>query len=56
LQELGIAKQVVVMEGGFDKFSELYQADASVVEAATAPKLSAAAAAVAEAAAHSEQH
>jgi methanogenic corrinoid protein MtbC1 len=52
LQELGIEKQVVVMDGGFNKFSELYQADASVVEAGAAPKLAAAAGAAVQA----EQH
>jgi methanogenic corrinoid protein MtbC1 len=51
LQELGIEKQVVVLDGGFNKFSELYQADASVVEAGAAPKLAAAGAA-----AQAEQH
>ena len=35
LQQLGVAKDVVVMEGGFNKFSELYGADSSVVEAGT---------------------
>jgi hypothetical protein len=44
LQELGIDKQVVVMDGGFNKFSELYQCDGSVVEGGSAPKLAAAAA------------
>lgn len=32
LQELGIPKEVVVMEGGFNKFGELYSGDSSVVE------------------------
>lgn len=32
LQELGVTKEVVVMEGGFNKFSELYGSDSSVVE------------------------
>lgn len=32
LQELGITKDVLVMEGGFNKFSELYSGDSSVVE------------------------
>lgn len=36
LQELGLAKEVVVMEGGFNKFSELYGGDSSVVEAGPA--------------------
>jgi hypothetical protein len=53
LQELGIEKQVVVMDGGFEKFSELYQSDNSVVEGGPAPKLAAAAAAAGSAA---EQH
>lgn len=33
MQQLGITKDVVVMEGGFNKFSELYSEDSSVVEA-----------------------
>jgi hypothetical protein len=33
LQELGLNKEVVVMEGGFKKFNELYSGDSTVVEA-----------------------
>jgi hypothetical protein len=32
LQELGLSKEVVVMQGGFQNFSELYSGDSSVVE------------------------
>lgn len=55
LQELGINKQVLVMDGGFDKFGELYGSDSSVVEGGAAPKLAAAAAAAA-AGVPSEEH
>lgn len=37
LQELGVTKEVVVMEGGFNKFAELYSGDSSVVETGPAP-------------------
>lgn len=32
LLELGLDKDVVIMDGGFDKFGELYAADNAVVE------------------------
>uniref|UniRef100_A0A383W1W8 protein-tyrosine-phosphatase n=1 Tax=Tetradesmus obliquus TaxID=3088 RepID=A0A383W1W8_TETOB len=56
LQELGINKQVLVMDGGFEKFGELYGSDSSVVEGGAAPKLAAAAAAAAAAGVPSEEH
>eukprot|EP00878_Enallax_costatus_P004216 GHUV01004446.1.p1 GENE.GHUV01004446.1~~GHUV01004446.1.p1 ORF type:complete len:144 (+),score=47.69 GHUV01004446.1:100-531(+) len=38
LLQLGLDKQVVVMDGGFNKFSELYAADSTVVEAGASGK------------------
>lgn len=45
--ELGLDKDVIVMDGGFNKFSELYAADSSVIEGDIAQKTPAAAAAAA---------
>jgi hypothetical protein len=38
LQELGVAKDVLVMEGGFNAFSAQHGSDSSVVETGLASK------------------